>query len=263
MALTACESEFDTPVQRGVVEGVIRNGEYPHVRFSTSVVPGIDGNFKNAVINWGKVTLSDGEREVILTGRAESSYLPPFIYYTQDMQGKAGRTYTLRAEYGSIHVEAKCHMPYPTPIDSITFLPTDNDTLRAATLHFTAPADTPAYYYLSMRSSSQRGELSMPCMMGTLRVDTPGTHCSLAVFRPKLKLDSLIYVAQLAIGEEWIVELNRVERAVYDFRVAYDNMIMFSTSPFMSTAENLPTNTVGGYGVWSAEGTDFIKIKVE
>ena len=96
--LQCCGEEPIHGVRKAVIEGYFRSGEYPAVMFSSSVVPGISGNLTDALINWGKVTISDGDTAVVLTGRVDDSYAPPYIYYTFGMIGIPGRTYTISAE---------------------------------------------------------------------------------------------------------------------------------------------------------------------
>ncbi len=268
----ACEEKVTYPPRKAVIEATFSSGGYPNVLFSSSVVPGVEGNLSEAVVNWGKVTVSDGEREVVLTGKVDNSYLPPFRYTTIDMQGEPGKTYKIIADYGELHAESSVRMPYPVPIDSITFSRTENDSLRAATLHFTSPSETPSFFYISLEEN-KRGSHPSPCLMGTIRTDTPCEHYSLPILNPKLKInyskdelnlnDNHKYIPHMSIGEEWVVRLNRVEESVYDFWKAYDNMILFSTSPFVSANESLPTNISNGYGVWSPQGTTSLLIKVK
>lgn len=248
--------EEDTPVnsRKAVIEGYICNGENPCVIFSSSIVPGISGNVADAVVNWGKVTVSDGDTTIVLTGRVDDSYVPNYVYYNFDIAGIPGKTYSISAEFKDLKAHASARMPYPVEIDSITLTPTTVDSLRAATLHFTSPTETPSYFYISMKKN-QKEERMLPCMMGTVKTDLPGAHYSIPVLHPRVKTDSAKYVSQLIVGEEWTVSLNRVESIVYDFWKAYDDMVMFSTSPFISSTESLPSNIIGGFGIWSVEGS--------
>lgn len=261
--LSGCgEYKLDIEPPKAVIEGIFDSGGYPVVLFSSSVSPGVDGSLKDNVINWGKVTISDGEKEVILTGRVDNGYLPPFKYYTQDMVGVPGRQYRITAKFNDLYAESECTMPFPTEIDRIELKATDNDTLMAATLFFTSPADTPSYYYLTMSDVRERTP-ARPCMMGVICADRPGKEYSLAVMRPKSKIEDIKYVPHLTKGGMYRISLNRVTKEVYDFWRAYDNMVMFSSSPFISAEQSLPSNIAGGYGVWSPQGTSSITIKVE
>lgn len=268
----SCEETVLNPERKAVIEATFNSGGYPTVLFSSSVAPGVDGNLADALINWGKVTISDGENEVVLTGHVDNSYLPPFRYTTIDMRGEPGKRYTITARFCDLYAESSVVMPYPVAIDSISFAPTEIDALRAVTLHFTSPAEIPSFFYLTLQSN-ERGSHASPCLMGTIRTDTPYSHYSIAVLKPKLKINQVEnnlqfqnkneYVAQLTVNEEWIVRLNRVEESVYNFWKAYDNMVLFSTSPFVSASESLPTNIEGGYGIWSPQGSSWLLFKVK
>ena len=258
----ACDDTPPATIQKGVIEGTVSSGDYPVVLFSSSIVPDKEGSLKDAVVNWGKVTISDGEREVVMTGSPDSRYIPPFRYHTLEMRGEPGKTYTVTATFKDLKVRAVCRMPHPTSIDSVTVAATEIDTLKAATLHFTCPEDTPAYYYVTLRRPGSDSR-SAPGMMGTIKADIPGKSYSIPILRPRFRIDSVKYQSQLVVGEEWIVALNRVEKPVYEFWKAYDNMVLFSSSPFLNTSESLPTNIEGGYGVWSPQGTSTMMFRVE
>lgn len=262
MLLQCCGDTSQPNASKAVIEGYLRSDDTPLVLFSSSVVPGTSGNIANAMVNWGKVTVSDGDTTVVLTGRVDDSYMPPYVYYTFDMKGTPGKTYSVTAEFKDLKARSSMTMPMPVDIDSITMVRSDNDTLRTAALHFTSPAQTPAYFYLSMKRNAH-GERMMPCMMGSIKTDRPHTHYSIPILKPRVRIDSVKYMPQLVVGEEWIVSLNRTEGPIYDFWKAYDDMVMFSTSPFISTSESLPTNVSGGFGVWSVEGSSQMAITVQ
>lgn len=260
--MPSCDDNPDAPVHKAVIEGYIRNGEYPTVFFSSSVIPEISGNVADAVINWGKVTLTDGDTTVVLTGRVDDSSVPPFVYYTFDMVGTPGKTYSVLAKFKNLKAHASVKMPDQVKIDSIIMTPTEYDSLRSVTLHFTSPKETPSFFYLSIKKR-ERGARMLPCMMGTIRTDVPEAHYSIRVLRPRVRIDSANYVPQLIVGEEWIVSLNRTESPVYDFWKAYDDMVMFSSSPFITSSQSLPTNISGGFGVWSVEASTQSLITVQ
>ncbi len=74
-----CEENSPSPTRKAVIEGYLCSGDHPYVMFSASVVPGISGHVADAVVNWGKVNISDGDTTVVLTGRVEESTTPPFV----------------------------------------------------------------------------------------------------------------------------------------------------------------------------------------
>ncbi len=260
----SCDDIGDEPsAPMAVIEGWLNSDGYPVVIFTESIVPEQSGSIRDKLITWGKVTISDGEREVVLTGGANSMMFPPYRYYTYEMKGVPGRTYTITAEYRDLKARATCRMPSSTPIDSIVLKPiADNDTLRTGVLYYTAPDDCPAYYYLTISDGHSRSR-PYATLMGTSMATNPGERMSIPVFMPKLRIDSLTYVPQLEVGTEFTVHLNRVTEEVYEFWKAYDNMLTFGNNQFISSSISLPTNIEGGLGVWSAQGSSSWRLKVE
>jgi len=263
LILVGCTDDNDiTEHQMPVIEGYMVSGQFPVVLFSSSVIPSDEGSISDALISWGKVTISDGEKETILTGKEDHSYLPPYVYYTQEYRCLPGKRYILKAEYRNLHASAECTVPFPTPIDALSVSPTENDTLFAVTLHFTAPDDVPAFYYVSIRGT-QRGDIAKMCPMSTLRADVPGKKYSIAIMRPKISISGETYVPNFTLGEEFTVALNRVENDVFNFWLQYDNLLLTSHSPFISSDLTLKGNVIGGYGVFSGQGSDSRYLRVE
>lgn len=74
-----------------VIEGWIENGMNPVVMITTTVpvnseVKDVE-QLKDYIVTWGKVTISDGQDTVIMTGKADKRYFPPYIYTTSRMKG--------------------------------------------------------------------------------------------------------------------------------------------------------------------------------
>lgn len=264
LLLAGCEGY--RPSQPGmeypVIEGWIDSDGHPVVMFTTTITPGSDSELEDRMVQWGRVRVTDGHDTVTLVSGISHDYFPPHRYYTIDMTGEPGRTYTVMAEYRSMRATATAVMPAPTPIDSITAAPVEgSDTLRALALHFTAPEDSPAWYYVTVKEPGTGRAL--PAMLGTVETDEPGAHVTMPVFMPRNRLSTDTYVANPAVGEELTVSLHRVSREVYTFWRGFDDMVMFGNSQFISSADALVSNVSGGYGIWSVRGTSTLNIKVE
>ena len=107
-ALTACESDYlGTAESQLVVEGWIENEGYPVVILSRSVPISEDytpmDELDQYLLRWAKVTVSDGQNSVVLTGKYDSGYFPPYIYTTGRLKGRAGKSYTLTVEYRDVN----------------------------------------------------------------------------------------------------------------------------------------------------------------
>ena len=103
LLLSSCyRTEIEEAAPQLVVEGWIENGRPPVVQLTTTVpittlkhsVDSLD----RYVLKWARVTVSDGTKEVILTGVYNRRYTPPYLYTTGDMLGETGRTYTLKVD---------------------------------------------------------------------------------------------------------------------------------------------------------------------
>ena len=66
-----------------VVEGWIEDGGFPVVMVTTSVPVSSEyekwDSLEDHLVRWAKVTVSDGENEVVLTGKMDRNYFPPYI----------------------------------------------------------------------------------------------------------------------------------------------------------------------------------------
>lgn len=265
LLLSSCvSSEPDMPVFP-VIEGWIDSDGYPIVQFTSSIAPGYnENNLNDKLIQWGKVTISDGEKTVIMTGGPLSTIFPPFRYYTYEMEGTPGKKYKITAEFDELYAESECIMPAPTPIERIDLEPiVGSDSLRSATLYFISPDDCPAYYGVTIKKAAQ-GERPYPAMLGTIAVFTPGEEVAVAIMNPKNKLDGMNvdFVPQLKVGQNIVVSLCRLTPEVYEFWREYDNVTIFGGSQFVSTG-SIKGNIQSGYGIWSARGTDSVDLIVK
>lgn len=261
LSTTSCSEEEEPLAPQLVIEGQIESGSLAQVLLTWSLTPDENSEIGDKIITWGKITLSDGTHEEILRGGKTTGWLPPYRYYGNEIRGEAGKEYEIRAEYKGQVATSKVRMPERTAIDSITVSAIEGvDSLRSVVMHFTAPSDCPAYYYLSIREMGSR-EQPLPCFMGIVSTDTPGSHIRVGVFNAK-KYTEKHYVSNLRRGYDYEISLNRVTEKVFRFRQVYNEMLAFSHNPFLSTAQTLPTNIDGGLGIWSAQGTEKYELKL-
>ena len=124
-AAFGCEYKVQLPEAppQIVVEGWIESGGNPIVMVTTTVpvtesVTDIS-QMKEYVINWAKVSVSDGSREIVLIGQKNDDYFPPYIYTSTEMYGEAGKKYTLKVEYSGRTVTAETSIPEPGELEYI------------------------------------------------------------------------------------------------------------------------------------------------
>ena len=130
LGLAACSRDGADVPEKLVVEGWIEEGKAPVVYVTTSLVPKEEPesleDIGTHVVRWAKVTISDGEEEVVLTGTASKRFYPPFAYTTGRMTGVAGKTYRLTVDYSGVHAEASAKIPPSKPLTSLVPMKQDN-----------------------------------------------------------------------------------------------------------------------------------------
>ena len=69
-----------------IVEGWIEEGGFPVVILSRSMPVSTDyqnvDSLSDFIVRWAKVTISDGSDSIVLTGKYDKGYFPPYIYTT-------------------------------------------------------------------------------------------------------------------------------------------------------------------------------------
>ena len=126
-AVLACTPQAPEATEMLVVEAWIDSGAPPIVMLSTSIKPTGEDQSMSTITEhlekWARVAISDGEKEVVLTGKYAKDYFPPYIYTTGRMFGQAGKTYTLTVDTDDYHCVAQTVIPQPVPLESIETVP--------------------------------------------------------------------------------------------------------------------------------------------
>ena len=254
-SVVACDNTTVPAATALVVDGSIDSDGYPVIILTKTISPGSDKeiNVAECVVRWGKVTISDGEHEVIMTGSSNDDYFPPYIYRTYEMRGIPGKTYTVTATYDGMSVTSTCRMPQPAEITGISMSKVeDSDSLVGLSMKFT-PAPGETYYHLLARVRGKSGRL-LPAFLGTIKTDGTAAGVEVPVYAPKCDTDEDDFSPHFKTGDTVDVALCTVTREVYDFWLSYDDEVTFGGNQFVTSAGNLSSNISDGYGVWSAQG---------
>lgn len=253
-----CRDERDEPApDLPVIEGWIDTDGSPLVLFTSSLSPDNEPEeLSEMVVRWGKVTISDGEQTIIMSGGKSDLYFPPYRFYTHGMKGVPGRTYEITADFMKLHARAVSRMPEPTPISEVTVEPiAGNDTLVSATLWFEGPRDVPAYYTLLIQDLDKKSA-PVHCMLGTVKATKSGERYGIPVLHPKqayIPVEN--FTPQPRRGERLLLTLARIDSISYEFWRSYDDIVSFGNNPLVSPSTDLPSNVDGGLGIFTARGT--------
>ena len=130
-ALAACTPIEPAATDSMVVEGWIESGAPPVVMLSYTITPTSEkktfDSLADQIEKWARVAISDGEKEVVLTGMPSKNHFPGYIYTTGRMFGQAGKTYTITITTDVHTCVASTVIPKPVPLTSVEPVPYGDD----------------------------------------------------------------------------------------------------------------------------------------
>lgn len=252
-----------------VVEGWIKQDEHPVVLLTTSLkvsmdTTSIDG-LKDHVVNWGVVTISDGEKTVTLTGMYSDKYMPPYIYTTSEMKGEVGKTYTLTVRYNDMYATATTTIPEPVPLKAVKQERVNgSDSLYCLSAVFTDPPGRQNYCLFAKKGLGARQFVK--CDMGTFDdsvFGSDGTEAQHPVYQPRVVTDiKSEHSEYYKSGDIVCVELCTLDKQSYDIWYDYQNTASLSGNFFSPYTGNIRSNIKGGYGYWCGYGASSQWVKV-
>lgn len=249
-----------------VVEGWIEDNGFPVV-IVTSTVPVTDkyiqlDSLQDHVIRWAKVSIDDGEKEHILTGRMNSDYFPPYIYTSSRLRGKAGKTYKLKVEYSGRVVTAETTVPDPVPLEWLEVRPSDNGKLYL-TAGLKDDRSRKDYYKVFTRvvgkdstyTSSFMGLINDETLTeGTNEINIRGE------FKPEYgNEDSSIYYEE---DDVVLVRFCTLDKASYEYWEDFEDILALSRNSFFPVNKKIRSNVSTGYGYWAGYGSVYYKVSM-
>ena len=259
LLLSGCAKEVmpvDEPVL--VVEGWIDAGGYPVVMLSTTV-PAQDDQYiddlDDHVIRWARVSVSDGEREVVLTGKVDERYTPPYIYTTGKLKGEPGKTYRLTVSYDDFYAEAETYISEVAWVESFSMLQVEGTDKYQLMANLKDVESGKGYYKFFVRLHGMN-DIFLPSFLGTVNGEMLTGEKELSVLQPyKLEMDD--YTPYFALNDEVSVKFARMDAVTYEFWKMNEELQI--VNPMYS---NLPTNIRGGIGYWAGYGASTYHLKL-
>lgn len=261
----SCSDDYivESDGERLIVEGWIKEGEYPIVMLSTSIEVDMTSHDINELYDhigsWGRVVVSDGEKSVVLTGQYNFDYYPPYIYTTTDIKGEAGKTYTLDVVYNKHHAMATTTIPPSVVLDSITQARVENNgTLWTLSAHFNAPGGK-CYYSLFDKIGANEQQF-IKCDVGTFDNSAVNPEMSqpvsvtYPVYRTKTIDDYYDVTEYFVEGDTVCVELCTMDSISFNIWQDYQNIVSLSGNMFTPYTKSIRTNINGGHGYWCGYG---------
>lgn len=270
--LTGCEGvtlpSYDPQI---VVEGWIENDGFPIVMLTTTIP--VNGSVKDSsdlkdhIIRWGKVSISDGENEVILTGRKDDRYFPPYIYTTSRMKGEVGKEYLLTVEYSGRTVTATTTIPEPVPLEyvrsqKVQDYGTDPESKRYQIIGGLKDDRTMKNYYkvftkVSREDSSYVSSflgLTDDIMLGDGIKEIPiNRGFSILDWKNEnyFKPNDLVHIRFCTLTPEG-----------WEYWSDFEEIQSLSQNPFFPISTNIRSNIRGGFGYWTGYGSNYYTLQI-
>ncbi|MDD6003658.1 MAG: DUF4249 family protein [Bacteroidales bacterium] len=246
LLLTSCyEYEGNDAEPKLVVEGWIESDGFPVVILTMTAAPEIaeDINLADYIAKYAKVTISDGDTTVILTGMMDKKYYPPLVFKSFDMRGKVGKEYYLTAEYRGLTVTAKTKILEPYDLYEITPVVTGDTTrILDAEVQHEIPGGEKIMFFSRVWNEETR---FYPALLGIYEVEPNKNVYS--IYHKKKATD-------YNVGDSIVVKLCHIDDFQFNFWQAYFNAVNFGGGFVISTDKSLPSNIEGGYGYFFGYG---------
>jgi hypothetical protein len=259
--LLSCKENYGMQAEDSatVVEGWIEDGQFPVVML-TKTLP-ITGNYqtvpldsKEFLVRWAKVTVSDGEKSVILTGKFDSGYMPPFIYTTSWMRGEAGKTYTLEVEYENSVLTAETTIPHPVEVDSFKVEKAGtSDSLFLIKACFADDPKEKNYYQFFTRVGTKSKQF-MASYLGSFDDEVLSESVEVPVYRAHT-LDNDDYTPYFSQNDTVSVKFCHIDEVSFRFWDEYTKSQSLSSNMFLANFSTVPGNVKGGIGYWCGYGS--------
>lgn len=257
--LFSCTEDAVTPADPSlVVEGYIEDGGYPVVMVTKSMpITSKKQNLNDLseyLVRWAKVSVISGEDTVILTGRYDKGYFPPYIYTTGRMRGQAGRTYELLVEYDGMAAHATTTITAPPRVEGFKVEKClDSDTLYQIKALMSATEGKALNYQFFSRVGNSVKQYSASFLGGYNDSVTTGTY-EVPIYRGH-KFTTEDYTPYFSVNDTVAVKCCQLDEAGYRFWKAYMASEFLSGGAMLSVSNNLPSNIVGGTGYWFGYGS--------
>ena len=261
-------SDVELPISDPVlvVDGWIENGKNPIVLVTTSVpvrdTLGDEEDLKKYVVTWTKVTVSDGEREVTLTGMKNDDYYPPYIYTTSSLIGEPGKTYTLKVEeYNGRGVTAETTIPEPVPLENLKVRRSTNEKDKYyLTGELRDNPETKDYYKVFIKKS-RKDSIYLPSFLGLIDDEILNNEVDEIAINNAVNIIEQNQGTLFSADDFIFVRFSTINEAAHNYWSDFDNVTM-SQNPLFPASSRIRSNIIGGLGHWTGYGSTNYRISI-
>ena len=265
--LFSCTEDPIIPTESSlVVEGYIENDGYPVVMLTKNMPISTKkqnlNDLEKYLVRWAKVSVINGEDTVVLTGKYDKGYFPPYIYTTGQMRGVTGGTYKLLVEYDGMVAYATTTITETPKVEGFKVERClENDTLYQIKAVMAAKESKATNYQFFSRVGNSSKQF-LASFLGGYNDSIATDIYEVPIYRGH-KFMTEHYTPYFSVNDTVAVKCCRLDNVEYDFWKAYMASAFLGNGAMLSVSNNLPSNIVGGTGYWFGYGcvTSYFIIK--
>ena len=249
-----------------VVEGWIENGRHPVVIVTTSVPTTTEyqdwESLYDHLVRWAKVTISDGEQSVVLTGKYSDDYFPPYIYTTARIVGEVGKTYRLTVEYEGMTATAVTSVPEPVELEYIKVKEVEAGYKIVAGIRDDKSVKN-YYRFFSMVEGAD--STYVPSLLGLIddSVLTDDVNEAFVNGAYKAMTDSIPRSPIQYLKDDVVkIRFCNMEETAFNYWTDYEDIAALSASPFFPVNKKIRSNVSSGMGCWAGYGSSYYRVSI-
>ena len=265
VVLLSCTRQSIPLSEKLVVEAWIEQGKAPVVFLTTSMIVSETfqgmSDLQSHVVRWGRVSISNGEDEVVLTGVYSKDQYPPYYYTTGRMIGEAGKSYSLKVDYGGVHAEAETTIPPPANLDSLRVVPyNEGKELYMIKAYFNNDPSVENYYGFFTKIEKVDSTFT-PSEMSVVDGAQSAQNMSVSL-RPGTSISREKHELAFRKGEDVLVSFRTMTRDMYLFWRDMDQQRVMANTSILATDRNLLGNMKGALGYFAGYGSSYYGVHI-
>ena len=264
---TACTAP-NMPMARQelVIEGWVEDNARPIVMVTTTVPDDTEyrdvEDLKKHIVRWAKVTVSDGDKDVILSGRIDKQYVTSYIYTKDTFEAEEGKTYTITAEYGGRKATASVKVPSAVDLQYLKVEKVeDKDGAYRIVAGLQDPPSTVDRYKFFVRREG-KDSTYMSSFLGYVDDANLSSEVEeIAVYRgysilnedgdQYFSADDVVYIKFCVLDDQ-----------TWKYWSDFEDIFSLSRNPFFPVTSRIRSNVTGGLGYWSGYGARYYKVSI-
>ncbi|MCR5518781.1 MAG: DUF4249 domain-containing protein [Bacteroidales bacterium] len=251
--------------QEIVVDGWIDAGAPPIVIVTSTVTPSSElqsvDKLQDHVLKWAKVSLTTPDTTVVLIGRQDKNYFPPYVFTSGYVLGKPGQKYDLKVEYSGKTVTASAVVPEKEALQGIEARPVaGSDSLYTLVVKM-GPKPAERRFYRIFTKVAGEDDCFMPCFPGAYDSDALVDNAEINITKG-YGIDGRKLNSHFKKGDRVHIKFSTMDEGAWQYWSDLDRICSLGKAVIFPTFENPSSNISGGLGYWAGYGAQYYSINL-